>query len=79
MEMAWEDKTPFEAILSQFGITEQQVIQLMREEMKESSFKMWRKRVQGRDTKHAKKSPLHLPKFKSSSQRTITQNRISKR
>ena len=48
IEMAWEDRTPFEAILVQFGLKEQDVITLMRREMKSSSFKMWRARVQGR-------------------------------
>ena len=50
IEMAWEDRTPFDAILSQFGITEGETIQLMRLHMKKSSFKMWRARVQGRST-----------------------------
>ena len=53
IEMAWEDRTPFEAIAYQFGLSEPQVIQLMRSEMKPSSFRMWRKRVSGRKTKHA--------------------------
>ena len=46
IEMAWEDRTPFDAILMQFGLKEQEVITLMRTEMKASSFKMWRARVQ---------------------------------
>ena len=45
IEMAWEDRTPFEAIEIQYNLSEKNVIQLMRREMKESSFKMWRKRV----------------------------------
>ena len=53
IEMAWEDRTPFEAIAYQFGLSEAEVIQLMRSEMKASSFRMWRKRVSGRKTKHA--------------------------
>ena len=53
IEMAWEDRTPFEAIAYQFGLSEPQVIQLMRSQMKPSSFRMWRKRVSGRKTKHA--------------------------
>ncbi|WP_188020497.1 TIGR03643 family protein [Synechococcus sp. RS9907] len=53
IEMAWEDRTPFEAIEFQFGLSEPQVIALMRQEMKASSFKLWRKRVSGRKTKHA--------------------------
>lgn len=52
VEMAWEDRTPFEAIRLQFGLTEAQTIDLMRREMKASSFRMWRKRMQGRTTKH---------------------------
>jgi uncharacterized protein (TIGR03643 family) len=54
IEMAWEDRTTFEAILLQFGFNEQEVIDLMRSEMKPSSFRMWRTRVQGRKTKHEK-------------------------
>ena len=52
IEMAWEDRTPFEAIESSFGLNESQVIELMRREVKSSSFKMWRARVSGRKTKH---------------------------
>ncbi|MEL6501909.1 MAG: TIGR03643 family protein, partial [Cyanobacteria bacterium J06623_1] len=52
VEMAWEDRTPFAAIEMQFGLKEKEVIALMRKEMKRSSFKMWRKRVSGRKTKH---------------------------
>jgi uncharacterized protein (TIGR03643 family) len=54
IEMAWEDRTPFEAIEGQFGLNETQVIELMRRSMKPSSFRMWRKRVTGRNTKHLK-------------------------
>ncbi|NBS84480.1 MAG: TIGR03643 family protein [Verrucomicrobia bacterium] len=53
VEMAWEDRTAFEAIESQFGLNESAVIALMRQQMKPSSFRMWRKRVSGRRTKHA--------------------------
>ena len=56
IEMAWEDRSPFEAIKIQYNLSEKNVIQLMRSEMKESSFKMWRKRVSGRKTKHEKTS-----------------------
>jgi uncharacterized protein (TIGR03643 family) len=52
IEMAWEDRTPFEAIESTFGINESQVIKLMRRELKPKSFKVWRERVSGRKTKH---------------------------
>lgn len=53
IEMAWEDRTSFEAIEAQFGLNESAVIDLMRRHMKPSSFRMWRKRVTGRVTKHA--------------------------
>ncbi|MBC7701639.1 TIGR03643 family protein [Aquabacterium sp.] len=53
VEMAWEDRTPFEAIEAQFGLNESAVIALMRQHMKPSSFRMWRKRMAGRATKHA--------------------------
>lgn len=52
IEMAWEDRTPFEAIKEQYKISEPEVIKLMRSNMKASSFRMWRKRVSGRKTKH---------------------------
>ena len=52
IEMAWEDRTTFDAIHGQFGLTEREVIALMRAELKPSSFRMWRKRVTGRKTKH---------------------------
>lgn len=54
IEMAWEDRTPFEAINTLYGLNETQVVNLMRKEMKPSSFKMWRKRMAGRETKHLK-------------------------
>jgi uncharacterized protein (TIGR03643 family) len=76
--MAWEDRTPFEAIKRQFGIAEKDVIELMRREMKESSFKMWRKRMQGRKTKHEKVG-IKTDNFKCTLQRNITLNKISKR
>lgn len=52
IEMAWEDRTPFDAIEQSFGLSESQVIQLMRHELKRGSFELWRKRVTGRATKH---------------------------
>ncbi|CAI8331540.1 MAG: TIGR03643 family protein [Bacteroidetes bacterium MED-G17] len=79
VEMAWEDRTPFDAIKLQFGLKEQEVIEIMRSEMKRSSFKMWRRRVQGRKTKHALFIQKSDNRFKSKSQRTISQNKISKR
>ncbi len=71
IEMAWEDRTTFDAIEFQFGLKEQEVIELMRREMKASSFKMWRKRVQGRSTKHAQKRSGNIKRFKSNNQRNI--------
>ncbi len=79
IEMAWEDRTPFEAIEFQFGISEQETIEIMRREMKPSSFRMWRKRVQGRSTKHAALRTSESSRFKSTRQRHITGNKISKR
>lgn len=54
VEMAWEDRTPFEAIELQFGLNQDGVIKLMRRELKSSSFKLWRERTHGQTTKHAK-------------------------
>lgn len=79
IEMAWEDRTPFEAITFQFCLKEQEIIDLMRREMKPSSFRMWRARVQGRATKHIKKRTFDKGRFKCTRQRTITNNSISKR
>lgn len=76
IEMAWEDRTPFDAIEWQFGLTEKEVIELMRSELKSTSFKRWRKRVQGRKTKHRAHS-ISLT-FRSSRQKSISQNKISK-
>lgn len=79
VEMAWEDRTPFEAIEFQFGVPEKDVIQIMRKEMKRSSWRMWRKRVQNRPTKHLKKRSFEEGRFKCSRQRRISNNKISKR
>lgn len=79
VEMAWEDRTPFDAIERQFGLTEAQVIQIMRQEMKRSSFQMWRKRVSGRKTKHQNSRSEEIDRFHCTLQKTITQNKISKR
>lgn len=68
IEMAWEDRTPFEAIALQFKLPEKQVIALMRQEMKESSFKMWRSRVSGRKTKHLKQRGFIEGRFRSKNQ-----------
>ena len=80
IEMAWEDRTPFEAILFQFGLSESDVIALMRKELKHSSFNLWRKRVNsGVSQKHSKKRASDMIRFKCSLQRPISGNRISKR
>lgn len=79
IEMAWEDRTPFEAIEHQFGLKEKEVIELMRKEMKVSSFRMWRKRMQGRTTKHALLRVKNVSRFKCSRQKAISHNKISKR
>ena len=79
IEMAWEDRTTFEAIEVQFGLKEKEVIALMRKEMKDSSFRMWRKRTNGRITKHHSIRESDITHFKCSRQKTISQNKISKR
>lgn len=79
IEMAWEDRTTFEAIEIQFGLQEKEVIELMRKYLKPSSFKMWRKRTNGRITKHAALRNSEIGRFKCKLQKTITQNKISKR
>ena len=65
IEMAWEDRTPFDAIEHQFGLSEKEVIELMRKQMKASSFRMWRKRMSGRDTKHRKLRKPDVDRFTS--------------
>jgi uncharacterized protein (TIGR03643 family) len=79
IEMGWEDRTPFDAITMQFGLKEQEVITIMRNNMKPNSFKLWRKRVQGRKTKHLKKRDEEVGRFKCSRQRGISNNKVSKR
>ena len=80
IEMAWEDRTPFEAILFQFGLMEKDVIKLMRHHLKRSSFNLWRKRVNsGVSLKHLKKRDSSVTRFKCSRQRSISGNKISKR
>ena len=66
IEMAWEDRTPFDAIEYQFGLKENDVRSIMRENLKRSSFELWRKRVKGRKTKHSKTS--EAIRFKSKNQ-----------
>ena len=80
IEMAWEDRTPFEAIKTQFGFSESSVISLMRRELKRSSFNLWRKRVNtGVSQKHAKKRNSDISRLKSSRQKNISLKKISKR
>ncbi|MEL6788344.1 MAG: TIGR03643 family protein [Cyanobacteria bacterium J06607_15] len=71
VEMAWEDRTPFAAIEMQFGLKEKEVIALMRKEMKRSSFKMWRKRVSGRKTKHLAQREFIEGRFRCKEQSTV--------
>ena len=79
IEMAWEDRTPFEAIKTQFGIAEPDVIKLMRKEMKPSSFRMWRARVSGRATKHLKVRPEGIDRGYCSRQYKINSKPRNKR
>ena len=80
IEMAWEDRTPFEAIKGQFAFSESDVIVLMRNQLKRSSFNLWRKRVNsGVSQKHAQKRNQEINRFKCTRQRTISMNKISKR
>lgn len=80
VEMAWEDRTTFDAIKIQFGINQGEVEKLMRKELKSSSFKRWRKRVSsGVGVKHEFKANPDMQRFKCSRQRTISMNKISKR
>jgi len=69
IEMAWEDRTTFDSIKDQFGLSESEVIKIMRKHMKRSSFRMWRKRVSGRKTKHRFSSQSLTPRFKSYNQK----------
>jgi len=79
IEMAWEDRTPFEAITFQFGINEMETKALMRKELKRSSYELWRKRVTNRKTKHQKLRNFEEGRFKCTRQRQISYNKIAKR
>jgi len=79
INMAWEDRTPFEAIQFQFGLKEAEVIQLMKHQMRLNNWKKWRARVQGRKTKHAKLRAEGVDRFRSKAQKEITKHRISKK
>lgn len=78
IQMAWEDRTPFEAIEFQFGLKEKEVIEFMRKNSLPSSFRMWRKRMQSRKTKHSQLRNHDVVRFKCSRQRE-SGNKISKR
>lgn len=79
IEMAWEDRTPFEAIQFQFGLAEADVKVLMKKELKFSSYKLWRIRVENCKTKHLAKRSNDIDRFKCNRQRAISNNKISKR
>lgn len=80
IEMAWEDRTPFDAIETQFGVSEGEVIRLMRQTLKPSSFRLWRKRVNsGVSQKHRVIRNPEIERFRCSRQRQISNNKISKR
>ncbi len=79
IEMAWEDRTPFDAIEFQFGLKESDVKALMKRELKFSSYKLWRERVENCKTKHKSKRVSEINRFKCKQQRAISNNKISKR
>lgn len=80
IEMAWEDRTPFDAIKRQFGLSQGEVEKLMRRELSASGFRRWRKRVSsGTGVKHSSKADPSMLRFKCSRQRTISMNKITKR
>jgi len=79
IEMAWEDRTPFDAIKFQFGLSEADVKALMKKELKFRSYKLWRQRVENCKTKHVAKRVDGIDRFKCNMQRAISNNKISKR
>lgn len=79
IEMAWEDRTPFDAIKFQFGLAEADVKALMKKELKFSSYKLWRKRVENCKTKHLAKRVEGIDRFKCKMQKAISNNKIAKR
>jgi uncharacterized protein (TIGR03643 family) len=79
IEMAWEDRTPFDAIKFQFGLSEAEVKALMKKELKFRSYKLWRERVENCKTKHLAKRVEGIDRFKCNMQRAISNNKISKR
>ncbi len=79
IEMAWEDRTPFEAIEHQFALKEADVKALMKKELKTGSYTLWRKRVENCKTKHLQKRCAQISRFKCSEQRVISNNKTAKR
>ena len=79
IEMAWEDRTPFDAIYFQFKLKESDVKALMKKELKFRSYKLWRERVENCKTKHVAKRVESIDRFKCNRQRAISNNKISKR
>lgn len=79
IEMAWEDRTPFDAIKFQFGLSEDEVKALMKKELKFNSYKLWRERIEKSTTKHTAKRNIEIDRFKCNRQRAISNNKISKR
>ena len=77
IEMAWEDRTPFDAIEYQFGLKEADVKVLMKRELKFSSYKLWRKRVESCKTKHLKKRVEGIDRFKCNLQRTVSYTHLT--
>jgi len=75
IEMAWEDRTPFEAIEKLYGMSEPQVILLMRQNLKTKTFKNWRARVSGRKTKHLKLRPKHIERGYCPTQYKVSRKR----
>ena len=79
IEMAWEDRTPFDAIFAQFGLREADVKSLMKKELKFSSYRLWRERVENCQTKHLHKRNSEIDRFRCSRQKLISFNKISKK
>jgi len=79
IEMAWEDRTPFDAITFQFGLSESEVKELMKGQLKFRSYVLWRERVENCKTKHVAKRVEGIDRFRCNLQRAITNNKISKR
>ncbi len=79
IEMAWEDRTPFEAIEAQFGLRESEVIVLMRRQLSRPGWQRWRQRVQGRATKHVHKREPDVERFRCTRQRSVSANKIAKK